>query len=151
MHREIKNPRWMNDRKTTIACEFHYSDGRIGQAAVTNTEEGNPDWIEIIETFGVEELDRATEEYNERVRVRKETEEQRRKEQFETAKNEMLFNAKLESFMIDEVKNSKNAAMKSRIRKAKSITEVIAFTSALLMSELSPAKEKKSGKQKKPE
>ena len=47
----------------------------------------------------------------------------------------ILFSAKLEAFEIEEIKNSKNRKLKSRIRKAKNIMEVTAFTAALLISE----------------
>lgn len=136
MKKTIKNPRWLNSNRTTIACEFQYADGRIGQAVVSNTDRGNPDWIEIMETFGEEVLEKNTEEFTQLEQARKKDQEQRRKEQIETQKTELLFNAKLDVFMIDEVKNSKNTSLKSRIRKAKSIPEVMTFAAALVTLEL---------------
>ena len=51
MKRIIKNPYWGNDEKTQVMCEFHYEDGSAQIAAVTDTEEGNPDWKEIFNNF----------------------------------------------------------------------------------------------------
>lgn len=144
--RIIKNPRWSNDKKDQIVCEFHYPDGQVYRAAVSQTEQGNPDWEEIIRDFGVEFLDKETEKHIENQNKRKEIAEQRRQELAETTKTEALFNAKLDAFSIEEIKNSKNIALKSKIRKAKSIAEVLAYTSVLLMQELNnspPVEEKK--------
>ena len=59
--RIIKYPRWGNTEKTHIICQFHYDDGRVLTASVTDTEEGNPDWKEILETFTIENIDENTE------------------------------------------------------------------------------------------
>ena len=50
-------------------------------------------------------------------------------------KSDALFAAKLEAFEIEEVKNSKNRELKSKIRKAKTILEVTAFTAAVILKE----------------
>ena len=50
-------------------------------------------------------------------------------------KVDALFQAKLDAFEIDTIKNSKNRELKSRIRKAKTLIEVTAFASALIMLE----------------
>ena len=62
------------------------------------------------------------------------------KEQEARQKNEILFQVKLDSFDIEEIKNSTNRELKSRIRKAKSIIEVQALTAVLLMKELDSVK-----------
>ena len=135
MSRKILNPRWMNDSKTQIVCEFVYDDGKRYKAYVSNTEDGNPDWIEIMDTYGSEHLDKVTKEYLDDIKKKRDFDQQRRKEMAETRTNEMLFNAKLEAFSIEEVRNSQNRDLKSKIRKAKSITEVHAFTTLLLQKE----------------
>lgn len=143
MSRKILNPRWMNDSKTQIVCEFVYDDGKRYKAYVTNTEDGNPDWIQIMNEYGSEHLDKVTKEYLDDVKKKREFDQQRRKEMAETRTNEMLFNAKLEAFSIEEVKNSQNRDIKSKIRKAKSITEVHAFTTLLLQKEYELAESQK--------
>ena len=48
---------------------------------------------------------------------------------------EQLFAAKLDAFEIDLIKGSKNRELKSKIRKAKNIMEVTAYTVILLQQE----------------
>jgi hypothetical protein len=136
MKREIKHPYWANTEKTQVICQFHYEDGRILEASVMDTEEGNPDWAEIMDTFGVEGIDKATEDFGNERREAKEQQEARAKEAAEREKNDALFNIKLEVFEIPEIKDSTDREMKSRIRKAKTLTEVQIFASVLMMKEL---------------
>jgi hypothetical protein len=136
MAREIKDARWANESKSKIWCTFHYDDGRILNAVVSDTTQGNPDWKEALEKFSIEELDKNTEEFLKLREVDHQIKDQREKERMEIAKNEVVFNAKLDAFNIDEVKNSKNTALKSKIRRAKSVVEVNAYTAILLMKEL---------------
>lgn len=146
MKREITNARWANDRKTKVWCTFRYEDGKVLNAVVQDTEEGNPDWKEIMELFSIETLDKNTEEFLKGVQEQKKFEEQKHKERQETMKNESIFNAKLEAFSIEEIKNSKNTELKSKIRRAKTIMEVTAYTSLLLVTESlqTPKKTKKA-------
>lgn len=143
MKREIKDVRWANDSKSMIFCKFHYEDGRILEAFISDTKEGNPDWKEIMDSFGVEVLNKNTDEYLSEINKKIELDEQRKKELEENAKNEILFNAKLDSFAIEEIKNSNNTFLKSKIRKAKNIMEVQSYTTILLMKELESAPELK--------
>ena len=50
-NRTIKNPHWTNDKKNQIHCEFHYENGPIVNACVSDTKDGNPDWKEIFDTL----------------------------------------------------------------------------------------------------
>jgi len=47
-----------------------------------------------------------------------------------------LFKLKLQSFEIEEVKSSKNRALKARIRKANNFMEVVSFTAATILDTL---------------
>ena len=136
MKREIKYPIWENEEKTKIRCKFHYENGEEFEASITDTEEGNPDWAEIMETFGVKGVDESHEKHLAEREKQRELHEAQKKEHIETEKASILFSAKLEAFEIAEVKESKDRAMKSRIRKAASITEVSALTAVLIMKEL---------------
>ena len=51
-------------------------------------------------------------------------------------KADTIFTAKLESFEIPKIRDSKNRELKSSIRKARSLSEVHAYTAILLMKEL---------------
>ena len=60
----------------------------------------------------------------------------KRKEQEQSKKLEELFNAKLEVFEIDTIKNSTNRKMKARMRKSKNRYELLAYTVMLLKDEI---------------
>lgn len=136
MKREIKHPVWVNKEKTQVQCIFEYEGGGSFEAVVSDTAEGNPDWEEIMETFGVEEIDNLTQKLEDH-RLQKHNERKQQVEDHrEREKNEALFACKLEAFEIPEVKASSNREMKAKIRKAKSIVEVQSYTTILLMKEL---------------
>ena len=136
MNREIKHPYWANDEKTQVVCQFHYENGQVLEASVMDTEEGNPDWAEIFETFTVEDLDETTNrmlEEREEIKQKQRLQDDEQKERFKT---DTLFAAKLEAFEISAIRNSKNRKLKSSIRKAQTLMEVQAYTTILLMEEL---------------
>ena len=135
-NREIKSPIWANEEKTKIKCRFCYEDGSSVEASVMDTEEGNPDWAEIMETFGVKGVDESHEMHLAEREKQRELHEAHKKEKIETEKANILFTAKLEAFEIAEVKASKDRVMKSKIRKAGSIIEVSALTAVLIMKEI---------------
>ena len=135
MKRIIKNPYWGNDEKTQVMCEFHYENGPTQVAAVTQTKEGNPDWEEIFQNFTAEQIDELTEGALSEAREEHEKRKQMERDDIERMKVDALFQAKLDTFEIDIIKNSKNRKLKSRIRKAKTLIEVTAFASALITLE----------------
>tara|TARA_Y100000389_G_C17436978_1_gene506133 strand:+ start:459 stop:890 length:432 start_codon:yes stop_codon:yes gene_type:complete len=133
--RKILDPYWGNQEKTQVICKFSYEGGPIVEAAVSDTKDGNPDWKEIFQTFTVEEVDDLTENT---LKERLENHELRKsfaKDEEARAKNDILFDAKLDAFEIEVIKNSKNRDYKSNIRKAKTLVEVMAYTSALIILE----------------
>ena len=135
MKRTIKNPYWGNNEKTQVMCEFHFENGPIQTAAVSQTKEGNPDWQEIFTKFTPEEIDILTEGALAEAREEHEKRKQMERDDIERMKVDALFQAKLDAFEIDIIKNSKNRKLKSRIRKAKTLIEVTAFASALITLE----------------
>ena len=135
MKRTIKNPYWGNDQKTQVMCEFHFENGPIQTAAVSQTKQGNPDWQEIFTKFTSEEIDKLTEGALAEAREEHEKRKQIERDDIERMKVDALFQAKLDAFEIDIIKNSKNRELKSRIRKAKTLIEVTVFASALISLE----------------
>ena len=135
MKRTIKNPYWGNDQKTQVICEFHFENGPIQTAAVSQTKQGNPDWQEIFTKFTSEEIDKLTEGALAEAREEHEKRKQIERDDIERMKVDALFQAKLDAFEIDIIKNSKNRELKSRIRKAKTLIEVTVFASALISLE----------------
>jgi hypothetical protein len=136
MKKTITKPYWANDSKTQVNCQFEYENGRILNVTVSDTDEGNPDWKQIMETIGTAQIDKNTEELHAQAAERNVQRAQREKERLEKEKGDRLFAAKLEAFEIEEVKASKDRKMKSKIRKAKSIMEVQAYTVTLIMKEM---------------
>lgn len=135
MKRTIVNPHWINNARTVISAEFHYSDGRVSTATISESETSNPDLAEIKQKFTIEEL-----EANTRKKIQQISAERERKKQEEEARaqrklQEELFAAKLKIFEIEAIKNSVNRPLKSKIRKSKSDVEALAWAAALLLSE----------------
>jgi len=133
--RIIKNPRWANAEKTHIICQFEYDDGRLLTASVTDTEEGNPDWKEILETFDIEKIDQNTESDLARHNERKAQREEQQKQQEELAKQNVLFLAKSEAFDMPIIRDSTYTDLKSSLRKASTLTEIHAYAGAIVALE----------------
>lgn len=96
----------------------------------------NPDFQEIIDQVGVETLDKNTAERNERKAAEakaKHIKEQQQKKQRELAQ---LFEAKLQAFEIDEIKNSNNRALKSSLRKSKNMVELQIYAQLIVKEAL---------------
>jgi len=134
--RTIKEPYWSSKIKDQVICQFHYENGPMVVAAVSDTEEGNPDWKEIMETFTEAEINKNTKKLGDEHKRKRDAAKEENKDQKEKQSGDILFNAKLEAFDIDYIKNSTNRKLKSRIRKAQNLTEVIAFSSALILKEI---------------
>ena len=135
-NRTIENPRWANSEKTQIMCEFVYPDGRRLKAAVSNTDEGNPDWYEIIDGIGADTIDGNTTKQKESVLERDKNRVEQQKLDLDRMKKEAVFNAKADAFDMDIVRDSSDKDLKSKIRKAKSILEVTVYTTILVQKEL---------------
>jgi hypothetical protein len=162
MNKKIIDPVWGNNEKTHIMCIFEYEDGSSSNASIMNTEENvpnNPDWDQVFENHSVEDIDKNSKNNigmsNRKVSMEpepsQEEKEEHRKNRNQKDLNERLFQAKLEAFEIDEIKESKNRILKSKIRKSKSLLAVQAYAAAIILGELSepvkkPAKKKATKK-----
>jgi len=140
--RTIKLPYWTTPDKDQVVCQFHYEGGPISTVSVSDTEEGNPDWHEIMEKFTIEEIDKNTEELLAIEREKERKQKELAEDQAAQMKSDVLYEAKLEAFEIPEIKNSKNRKLKSLIRKSKTLGEIQAYTAVLVMKEM----EKSDGK-----
>lgn len=133
MTRQIINPRWGNDEKTHIIATFKYDDGKEFIASITN-EPGappNPDWNEIIETFGNDKIEENTSASMKRHVSRRQADQERRAIDQERMEREALFNVKAEIFDMDVVKNSQNREIKNKIRRATTIVEAQIYAAVL--------------------
>ena len=133
--RIIENPYWSNKEKQHVIAEFYYPDtGKRMTASIMN-DGTNRDFEELMKKYSVEQIDANTKKrYDDRNdRIKQNIE--RQKVDRTRMQQEQLFAAKLDAFEIDVIKNSKNRELKSKIRKAKNIMEVTAYTVMLLQQE----------------
>lgn len=135
MKRTIVNPHWVNNARTVISAEFHYSDGRIVAASISESEQDNPDLIEIKQKFTVDELEANTRKKIQQINAEREKKKQEEEAKAQRKLQEELFAAKLKIFDIELIKNSTNRPLKSRIRKSKSDVEALAWAAALMLNE----------------
>lgn len=133
--RIIENPYWSNREKQHVIAEFYYPDtGKRMTASIMN-DGTNRDYDELMKKYSIEQIDANTkkrlDDRNERIKQNIE----RQKVDRTRMQQEQLFAAKLDAFEIDVIKSSKNRELKSKIRKAKNIMEVTAYTVMLLQQE----------------
>lgn len=134
------NAFWDNEEHTRAKAilEIETEDGvKTSQVLTVNQfgpdGEENPDWTELMEAVGP---DKITQETLDRVERKQKEQQQKeiREQEIKNAKTlEKLFNAKLEAFEIPEVKNSKNRALKSQLRRAKTIMQVNIYAMMIVM------------------
>lgn len=142
MKKQWKNPFWENYQKDRITAKLNieHGDGKVTSSTATISKfdrkgNVNADWEEIIAQNTIEQIDKNTQDRIERHKQRKEEGNRANKEREQAKKLEQLFNAKLEVFEIDTIKNSRNRKLKAKIRKAKSLYEMQAFLTILMKEE----------------
>ena len=96
---------------------------------------------ECVEELTLEFIDKTTDE-----RVNKKFKEQEQQRQLEINKRkaerlEQLFNYKLETFEVEDIKESKNRILKSKLRRSKSIPEVNLYAIMIIQDKLENDKE----------
>lgn len=121
---QINNAHWVNDARTRIQALVTYEDGTSELLSVAATE-GNPFWEYIKDTVGLEELEQNTIAIIADQQERRKLENFRQQERDIQKKQNTIFNVKIEAFDMIEVANA-SSARKTKIRKAKSVTEVMA-------------------------
>lgn len=96
----------------------------------------NPDYAEIVETLTEEKITENTNLRNEKKANERKMAEERRLEHKKSVELQKLFEAKIQSFEIEEIKNSKNRFLKSKLRKAKNIVEVQIYSMMIVMESM---------------
>lgn len=139
--KEYKNPYWSNRENRHLIVTIVQPNGKEQIASIHDKEGTNPDMKAVLEQYTEKQIDDNTNQALERRNDNIKKSAERRESQRARAKQEALFNAKLEAFEIDSIKNSKNTQLKRLIRKSKSIMEVQAYTTILLMKDLESAEE----------
>ena len=143
-HRKwMDNAFWETDEREMLNCILEIEDdvGRVTRQVMKlrrTDDEGNenPDFLEVVDALGEESITANTEERNARKKREAEEEKQRELEHAKARKLEQLFNYKLEAFEVEDIKNSKNRQLKSKLRRAKNKVEVDLYAIMIVMEEM---------------
>ena len=130
------NPYWSNKDNRHLIVTIEQPNGQHSLASIMDADGTNPDMKAVLEQYTEEDIDANTQEGLDRRNENIKRQMERRESQQARAKQEALFNCKLEAFEVEGIKNSKNTELKRMIRKSKSIMEVQAYATILLMKEL---------------
>ena len=130
------NPYWSNKDNRHLIVTIELANGQHSMASIQDPDGTNPDMKAVLAQYTEEEIDANTQEGLDRRNENIKRQMERRESQNARAKQEALFNCKLQAFEVDAIKNSKNTELKRMIRKSKSIMEVQAYATILMMKEL---------------
>ena len=140
MKKEWKTPFWENAAKDrlTVRLNISHDDGSfsttVAKVSKFDTDgKITSDYEEVLSQNSMEEIDKFTEDRLERHRQQREADIKKQQERNEAKRLEDLFNAKLSTFEIPEIKESTNRKLKAKIRKAKNQVEMQAYATILLM------------------
>lgn len=141
-----ENSFWETPDNTTITTILTITndDGKIinQQLSVNKTApdgSNNPDFDELLNAIGEEKITQNTVERQERKKAEAESMEQKKLEQEKAKTLQNLFEAKIQAFEIEQIKNSQNRILKSKLRKAQNIIEVNIYSMMIVMEELQNA------------
>ena len=132
----IKDAFWETPTKELLNCISEHKEGFKDVRQVHKLKRGDPLFSECVEALTEKHIDLNTDE-----RVNKKFKEQEQQRQLEINKRkayklEQLFNYKLETFEIEDIKESKNRILKSKLRRSKSIPEVNLYAIMILQDRL---------------
>ena len=153
MKKEWKNPFWENAAKDRLTGRLNitHDDGSFSTTVAKVSKfdnDGNlsSDYEELVAQNPISVIDKFTEERLQRHKQQREAEIKKNQEKQEAKRLEELFNLKLQTFEIPEIKGSNNRKLKSKIRKARNLVEMQAYASILLLELMNdePKAEEKS-------
>ena len=156
MKKEWAHPFWENAAKDrlTVRLNITHDDGSYSTTVAKVSkfdDEGKitSDYEEVLAQNGLDKIEQFTNERLERHKQQRESDIKKQQEKNESKRLEDLFNSKLQVFEIEEIKESTNRKLKSKIRKAKNQVEMTAYATMLLMeimneSEATPAEPEES-------
>ena len=137
----IKDAFWETPTKELLNCISEHKEGFKDVRQVHKLKRGDPLFDECVKALTEKHIDVNTDR-----RVNKKFKEQEQQRQLElnrrkAEKLEQLFNYKLETFEVEDIKESKNRILKSRLRRAKSIPEVNLYAIMIIQDKLENDKE----------
>ena len=140
MKKEWLSPFWESAAKDrlTVRLNITNDDGSFSTSVARVSKYdalGNisTDYQEVLEQNTMESIDKFTEERLDRHKQKRETDLKRKQERDEAKRLEDLFNMKLQTFEIPEIKETKNRKMKAKIRKARNVVEMQTYATILMM------------------
>ena len=137
----LKNAFWETPAKEFLNCISEHKEGFKDVRQVHKLKRGDPLFDECTKALTEKHIDVNTDK-----RVSKKYKEQEQRRQLElnkikAQKLEQLFNYKLETFEVEEIKESRNRILKSKLRRSKSIPEVNLYAIMILQDKLENDKE----------
>lgn len=96
----------------------------------------NPDFEELMNEVGSDKIDENTKERTERKAKEREVDEQRKKAEEQARELEQLFDAKIKILEIEQIKNTTNKTLKSKLRRSKNHIELHMYAQLIMMEEL---------------
>jgi len=143
----LDNAFWETPRKHILNCISEEDLGGKTRRQVHKLDKFNSDgtenvlFKECVDFLGVESIDASTKRRYETKAKEAELNKQRKLEEANSKKLEKLFEYKLETFEIPEIKESKNRALKSKLRRSKSIPEVNLYAMMLVKESIENAEQ----------
>ena len=136
-----KDAFWETPTKELLNCISKHKEGFKDVRQVHKLKRGDPLFDECVEALTEKHIDVNTDK-----RVNKKFKEQEQRRQLELNKRkaeklEQLFNYKLETFEVEDIRESKNRILKSKLRRSKSIPEVKLYAIMILQDKLENDKE----------
>jgi len=102
----------------------------------------NPDFIELLDQVGEEKITKNTLARKEQKDREKNIEIEKQKAKEQARELERLFDAKIKTLEIDQIKTSQNRDLKSKLRRAKNNIELQVYAQLIVMEELGYAVKK---------
>jgi hypothetical protein len=96
----------------------------------------NSDFLEVVNSIGEDVITENTTKREVRKKAETEAKEQQRLEHEKAKELQVLFEAKIQAFEIEKIKNSTNRLLKSKLRKAQNLIEVNIYSMMIVMEEL---------------
>ena len=134
---------WHNDEKELVEAILVISDdeGREINQILTIRKfdeigDLNPDFEELLESVGEEKVDANTAVRKANKALEAEMEEQKLKAEQQARELELLFDAKIKVLEVEQIKNTTNKTLKSKLRRSKNQIELNMFAQLILMEEL---------------
>lgn len=142
MKKEWRHPFWENYQKDRITCKLviTHENGEVTSSTSTVSKYDKngkitQDYNDVIAATPVEKINKNTEEREQRHKDNRLNDKRKHAEREAARKLEQLFNAKLEVFEIESIKNSTNRKAKSKIRRSKNQYEMMAYAIMLIQEE----------------